>query len=130
MHYTGGAWMALHLWDKLTYAIGDEHTSGTRTENMTSSFLHDSFLPVFRSLVLFYVDYLFQGSDGYIHTGPTTSPENSYRYSKALPDGKILHMYGHVALSPAFDMSILRQVRLDCGCSMEPCNIHLIAPGR
>lgn len=97
--------MALHLWDELI--------SGDAGENNTANFLHETFLPVYRSLALFFVDYMFEGPDGFMHTGPTTSPENSYRYpkkGKTPSDGKVEYLYQQVALSPAFDMSVLRQV--------------------
>lgn len=95
--------MALHLWDQLTYTMN--------TEKEFELFLHSSFLPVFRSLSTFYIDYMFEGADGHMHTGPTTSPENSFRFERRLPDGSKIQGFQQVALSPAFDMSVLRQVR-------------------
>jgi alpha-L-fucosidase 2 len=61
----GGAWLALHLWDYLSY-------------HDDTAFLLDSFLPTFRDLAQFFECYMFLGPDGAMHTGPTTSPENSF----------------------------------------------------
>lgn len=57
---------------------------------------------------------MFEGPDGYMHTGPTTSPENSYQLTE---NGIQIDSFTQVAISPAFDMSILRQ----------SCNAYLIA---
>ncbi len=80
--------MALHLWEQLSYEFD-------------TRFLVDIFLPTFRSLAKFFLQYMFLGPDGKMHTGPTTSPENSYKF---------LESFHQVTLSPAFDMSILREV--------------------
>jgi alpha-L-fucosidase 2 len=94
--------MALHLWEQLTYSMGNDAA--------TAQFLHSTFLPVFRSLLAFYIDYMFEGPDGHMHTGPTTSPENSFRFHRQMPNGAQTQGFQQVALSPAFDMSVLRQV--------------------
>jgi hypothetical protein len=98
--FTGGAWLALHLWDHLTY-------------HYNSEYLIDSFLPLFNGIARFFEGYMFLGPDGFMHTGPTTSPENSYRIK--LPGDEVV--FSQVAFSTAFDMSILRQC----------CNSYLIA---
>ena len=58
--------------------------------------------------------YMFKGPDGFMHTGPTTSPENSYQVKE---NGIERDLFPQVAISPAFDMSILRQ----------SCNAYLIS---
>lgn len=90
---TCGSWLALHLWDHLTYTT------------FSLEFLLDIFFPVYRSMVLFYLDYLFIGPDGNYHTGPTTSPENSYIAKDSAK--KVNHI---LTFSPGIDMSVLRQV--------------------
>lgn len=62
---TCGAWVASHLWD---------HACNVHDE----SFLREVMLPVHRSLAAFFLSYMFESSDGYFHTGPTTSPEVCY----------------------------------------------------
>lgn len=56
---------------------------------------------------------MFIGPDGYMHTGPTTSPENSFRINRQSDEDS----FSQVAFSPAFDMSILR----------HSCNAYQIA---
>lgn len=93
---TCGSWLALHLWDHMTYS------------DFSMDFTLNTFLPIYQSMIEFYLDYLFQGPDGYFHTGPTTSPENSYTGSTGgTSSRKIIHF---LTFSPALDMSILRQV--------------------
>ena len=96
----GGAWLALHLWDYLTYY--DDPV-----------FLLDSFLPTFQELADFFQCYMFLGPDGAMHTGPTTSPENSFCGNMPEQD----RFFSQVSFSPAIDMSILRQC----------CNAYRIA---
>eukprot|EP00978_Attheya_sp_CCMP212_P007468 scaffold17308_cov51-Attheya_sp.AAC.1 len=52
------------------------------------------------------MDYTFVDSiDGFRHTGPTTSPENSY-----VVIGNISSVVQHLSFTPAFDASLLRQL--------------------
>jgi alpha-L-fucosidase 2 len=98
---TCGSWLALHLWDHLLYT---EYSSPEYTSTMKT------LLPVYRSMAQFYLDYLFEGPDGHVHTGPTTSPENSFAASTTNGRQGNRKMIQYLALSPAIDMSILRQV--------------------
>jgi hypothetical protein len=91
--FPGGAWLALHLWDHLSYHYNPEY-------------LMDSFLPLFRGIARFFEGYMFRGPDGFMHTGPTTSPENSYRVK--FPGGEA-DVFSQAAFSTALDMSVLRQ---------------------
>jgi len=88
---TCGAWLALSVWDHLTY-------------DMNISVLQRDLLPVFRGIAEFFLSYFWKAPDGVLHTGPTTSPETSYRVR-----GKPEREY-QLAMSPAFDLSVLRQV--------------------
>lgn len=93
---TCGSWLALHLWDHLTYT------------KFSLDYVLNIFFPVYRSMAIFYLDYLFEGPDRNIHTGPTTSPENSFIGKDTSLIGK---KSNHIlTFSPAIDMSILRQV--------------------
>lgn len=60
-----GAWMALHIWDHLSYKM-DYHM------------LINVNIPILRGVILFFKEYMWQDKNGVYHTGPTTSPENSY----------------------------------------------------
>ena len=91
MCVTCGAWVALSLWDHVSFT-GDEST------------LHFHLLPAFQGIAEFFLEYMFR-IDGVYHTGPTTSPENSY----TVRDKKGAFA-AQLALSPALDASVLRQV--------------------
>mmetsp|Transcript_21049 Transcript_21049/g.30404 ORF Transcript_21049/g.30404 Transcript_21049/m.30404 type:complete len:1233 (+) Transcript_21049:106-3804(+) len=113
---TCGAWLALHLWEHLIYTYNTE-------------FLHSTFLPVYRSLLIFYLDYMFEGSDGIMHTGPTTSPENSFELHVGegaefvnLSKGSRSSRYQQLALSPAIDMAVLRQVSNAFSLAVDWCS--------
>lgn len=117
MCVTCGAWMALHLWEYVTFENDME-------------VLINYLIPIFRSTAQFFLDHMFLGSDGFMHTGPSTSPENSYikftvsqdgsnivksdgpfqsdpnRYQIPGPDPR----FYFVTISPAIDISVLRQV--------------------
>ena len=111
---TCGAWMANHLFDYFMFQsmnVNGEFHTGTDTEFVVVS---KRVLPIYRGILLFFRDYLFKSSvtgkdreeegDYLVHSGPTTSPENSY----------LLKLNGesvqNLALSPSIDISILRQV--------------------
>eukprot|EP01041_Mallomonas_annulata_P002018 gene2018-3917_t len=65
-----GAWMALHLWEHLSFHYSHE-------------FLINSVLEVFRGIAQFFLEYMWEDAEGRKHTGPTTSAENSYLVVKA-----------------------------------------------
>lgn len=71
---TCGAWLAVQAWDSLLYHRLDQ--------SAVRSTLVQGFIPIFRGIASFFLDYMvvLQSSDNrtFAHTGPTTSPENSY----------------------------------------------------
>ena len=69
---TCGAWLASHLWEHLTYSYDDKY-------------VREDILPVFRGIAQFFLKYMWKDSDGVMHTGPTTSPENSYPINNNVP---------------------------------------------
>ena len=108
---TCGAWLGLHLWDYVSF-------------NQDIQTLRHTLLPVYKSMATFYLEYLFKDKHGTVHSGPTTSPENSflgsvYKKSKSNSTNgingtkwnKASHKYYPLTLSPAIDISILRQVQ-------------------
>lgn len=173
---TCGAWMALHLWEHIAY----ESISSDWSELLVSELL-----PTLRGVAQFFTEYMYrekinggsgdsqQQSEMFIaHTGPTTSPENSYTISNGQngitgllfcpclqgntslrmvlvflcmtgdsvtipavapqinkntnknnkapppPPPEPLKRVNFMTMSPAIDMSILRQVRVcDCDCN-------------
>ena len=60
-----GAWLCRHLW---------EHYEFTKDEK----FLAQRAWPAMKGAAEFVLDWLIEGSDGYLVTNPSTSPENSY----------------------------------------------------
>jgi hypothetical protein len=106
---TCGVWLSLHIWEYITY-------------NNDIYVLYNYLLPIFYSTAEFFINYMFLGHDNHMHTGPTTSPENSYMmlfynlgYNKSnvknknIINDKFIRKFSHLAFSPAIDMSILRQ---------------------
>lgn len=65
-------------------------------------FLRREALPVMREAIRFYEDYLTETKEGVLVTGPSVSPENTYRSNT----GEI----GALCMGPAMDMEILRQL--------------------
>lgn len=82
----GGAWLAYHLWEHYLYTSDKE-------------FLRNVAYRYIKECAEFAIDNLFVGSDGYLHTGPSVSPEHSY-YDF---DGNKVF----VAISPTMDVQII-----------------------
>ncbi len=85
----GGAWLAFHLWEHWLYT-GDRE------------FLEKTAYGYIRECALFFMDYLFEGGDGYLHSGPSTSPENRY-----LTDVNGEKKAVYLAVSPTMDIQII-----------------------
>ena len=88
----GGAWLSLHFYEHFLF-----------TEDM--DFLRERALPVLESAVRFFIGYLMPDKDGTLLSGPSLSPENSYR-SKA---GQV----GALCMAPTMDSQILRELFRD-----------------
>ena len=82
----GGAWLAYHMWEHYL------HTNDI-------DFLRNTAYTYIRECVDFAIDNLFEGKDGYLHTGPSVSPEHSY-YDL---NGET----AFVAISPTMDVQII-----------------------
>jgi alpha-L-fucosidase 2 len=85
----GAAWLSLQLWDHYEFG-GDQN------------FLRNRAYPRLREIAEFFLDYLVEGPDGGLLSGPSQSPENKYR----LPDGSTASL----CMSPAMDTEIIRAV--------------------
>lgn len=85
----GGAWLSLHMYEHYLY---------TKDE----VFLKEEALPVMKEAILFFQDYLYEDSSGYLLTGPTLSPENTYISDKG--------QKGALCMAPTMDSTILRQL--------------------
>jgi len=72
LHVTGGAWLALQLWEHYEYGGRDRQ------------FLRDTLYPVFRDAAVFFLSCLVpEPNMGWLVIGPSESPENWY----LAPDG-------------------------------------------
>ena len=87
---TGGAWLALHMWEHYLYTCDID-------------FLKNTAYKYIKECALFAMDNLFEGKDGYLHTGPTSSPENRY----CAPDSD-KHLF--LTISPTMDIQIIGEL--------------------
>ena len=85
----GGAWLSLHEWD---------HYDFTRDRK----FLAARAYPVMKEAAEFLLDYLVDDGKGHLVTGPSISPENTYK----LPDG----VTAKLCMGPYMDTEITRQL--------------------
>jgi alpha-L-fucosidase 2 len=83
----GAAWLTLHAWDHYAYT-GDHE------------FLARRAYPLLKGNVQFFLGYLVPDGQGHLVTGPSLSPENSYK----LPDGSVHSL----VMGPTMDIEILR----------------------
>jgi alpha-L-fucosidase 2 len=81
-------WLCRHLWEHYLFT-GDE------------VFLKNKAMPIIIEACSFYLDYLIEDEDGYMVTGLSISPENTYEFG-----GK----HYHIDKMPAMDIAILREL--------------------
>lgn len=62
--------------------------------------------PILREAALFFHEYMVEDEEGYLVTGPSTSPENTY----IMEDGT----QGSLCMGPEMDMQIVRQLYRSC----------------
>jgi alpha-L-fucosidase 2 len=85
----GGAWLSLHLWD---------HYDFTRDRR----FLETRGYPVMKEAAEFLLDYLVDDGKGHLITGPSISPENTYRMANGVT--------AKLCMGPTMDTEITRQL--------------------
>ena len=93
----GGAWLSLYAWDHYAYTLD-------------KPFLRQRAWPILHDASLFFLDYLVDDGSGHLVTGPSLSPENSYR----LRDGS----QHSLTMGPTMDIEIVRELftrTLDAG---------------
>ncbi|MCM1107701.1 MAG: glycoside hydrolase N-terminal domain-containing protein [Clostridium sp.] len=94
LHPTGGAWMATQVWTHYLYTRDND-------------FLRQQGYPILKETARFFMDYMVTDpNNGYLVTGPSISPENSF----VLPDG------GNWCLSmmPTVDLAIVKRIYEAC----------------
>ena len=89
MWAVGGAWLAYHMW---------EHYLFTKDK----VFLRETAYRYIRDCADFAMDNLFDGGDGYLYSGPSTSPENSYVVDYNGERKSVL-----MTISPTMDVQII-----------------------
>jgi len=93
LHTTAGVWIATHLWEHYQYTKDTE-------------FLKNKAYPILKKAAQFFQDYLVEDSQsGYIVTGPSNSPENSFLF-----DGADLAL----SMMPTGDMILLTELYTAC----------------
>lgn len=85
----GGAWLSFHMW---------EHYLFTKDEQ----FLKETAYEYIRQCALFFMDFMFEGNDGYLLSGPSMSPENEYYPIEGNTD-----ITATIAFSPTMDIEII-----------------------
>lgn len=85
----GGAWLVLHLYEHYAYTRDVE-------------FLEKEAMPIMREAIRFFEKYLTLTEGGYLVTGPTISPENTY---DSKTDGN-----GNICMGTSMDVQILWQL--------------------
>ncbi|ADZ82741.1 glycoside hydrolase family 95 protein [Cellulosilyticum lentocellum] len=81
----GAAWLVLHIWEHYEYTLDQ-------------AFLKEKY-HLLKGAGDFFKDYLMMDENGYLVTGPSTSPENTYRLSSG--------EQGTVCIGPSMDSQIL-----------------------
>jgi alpha-L-fucosidase 2 len=89
---TGGAWLALHLWEHYRFSLDRE-------------FLR-AWYPVLKEHALFFLDFLSDDGKGHLVTNPSLSPENRY----LMADG----FDTPICAGPAMDSQIIRALFRAC----------------
>lgn len=89
MWAVGGAWLAYHMWEHYLF-----------TED--KDFLRNTAYKYIRDCANFAMDNLFDGGDGYLYSGPSTSPENSYVVDYNGEKKNVL-----MTISPTMDVQII-----------------------
>ena len=82
----GGAWLCYSLWEHYLFAPD-------------ADFLRETAYPYISECTRFFLDYMFEDENGYLCSGPSTSPENRY-----FLNGEAAYL----CLSPTMDIEIIR----------------------
>jgi alpha-L-fucosidase 2 len=89
----GAAWLCQHLWEHYAF-------TGDRL------FLAQRAYPTMKEAAEFFLDFLVEDAKGRLVSGPSISPENSYR----LPNGNV----GHLCMGASMDTQIIHDLFSNC----------------
>ncbi|ANS74319.1 alpha-L-fucosidase [Paenibacillus yonginensis] len=96
LNVTGGLWIATHLMEHYEYSLDER-------------FLWEQAYPVLKEAAAFFLDYMTEHpKHGWLVTGPSNSPENSFYTSKPEEGGQQLSM------GPTMDMVLVRDLLQFC----------------
>ena len=102
MFPTAGAWIASHLWDHFMY---------TRD----TDFLRNKAYPILKKSAVFFLDYMVENpNNGYLMTGPSISPENSF---------KVEGVEYALSMMPTCDKVLVYEILNACAESSKILNI-------
>jgi len=104
-----GGWLCQHLWEHFAF-------TGDRT------FLARRAYPPMKEAAEFFLDFLVEDSKGRLVSGPSSSPENTYR----LPNGT----QGGLCMGPSMDSQIIRDLFSNCIRASEILRIDTEFRGR
>ncbi len=85
----GSAWLSFHLWEHYLYT-------------KDTDFLRETAYNYLHECALFFMDFMFEGPDGYLLSGPSMSPENDYYPIEGNTD-----ITATIAFSPTMDIEII-----------------------
>lgn len=93
MNVTGGLWIAVHLIDHYSFSQDDE-------------FLKNEAYPALKSAAEFFLDYMVvDPRNGYLVTGPSVSPENSFLFGADRNKGE-----HQMSMGPTCDIVLVRDL--------------------
>ena len=105
MNVTGGLWLAVHMMEHYEYT-------------MDKTYLSKHAYPVLKAAAEFFLDYMVvDPRHGYLVTGPSVSPENSF-YPNSSP--RIEHQ---LSLGPTLDIVLIRDLFNFCVTATRELNI-------
>ncbi len=113
MNVTGGLWIAMQL--KEHYEFGRDR-----------AFLEETAYPVLKDAALFFLDYMtVHPETGWLVTGPSNSPENSF-----YPAGRTEGPEYALSMGPTMDMMLVRDLFGFCAEASETLGVDEALRGR
>lgn len=99
---TAGTWIASHLWEHYCYTQDKE-------------FLRNVAYPILKQNAVFFLDYMVEDPNtGYLMSGPSTSPENTYLYNG---------MHLSISMMPTSDKVLITELYNACIESSKILNV-------
>ena len=98
----GGAWLSLHMWEHYLFTLD-------------ADFLRDRAFPIMCEAMKFFEEYLTADEEGYLVTGPTISPENTFKCEGGTSG---------LCISSAIDNQILKELlgTISAAAEIIDCN--------